>query len=244
LLLWSGVTSDLTADSSEIVEILGVRIPLDEAVMSPKIRDQLRAGRYETAEARRLPALIEPGERLVELGAGIGFLTALAGLQGKAERIVAVEASPAVVPLIERVHRLNGVDSIVRNAVAVIDKASDTLPFHIHEDLWASSLLPIKPRLERGVAQVPVLGLAEILAADAPTLLVVDIEVLRAWVAGSPDLAGLRLPGVRKLLIELKPGRFEPRQIKAIFDAVSAEGFHYDVAVSEGPLVLFRRLEE
>jgi len=213
---------------------------LDSPAISEKIRDQIRAGRYEMAEARRLPALIEPGDRVMELGAGIGFLTALAGLQGKAQAIVALEANPDLISVVEALHRLNRVESTVCNAVAVPRRTSATLPFHLHHDLWASSLSPLKARHLRAVVDVPALSLAELLRGHAPTLLIIDIEVLGGWVT---DLEGLRLNGVMKVLVELKPGRFTPLEIKRIFDAFSREDFHYDPLHSEGGLILFRRIQ-
>jgi FkbM family methyltransferase len=230
-----------TIAGGEFVQVRGVAIPLDPDLMSPKIQEQLRAGRYEGHEAERLPGLIQAGERVMELGAGVGFLTALAGLQRLAACIVAVEANPVLIPLIERVHRLNGVESIVRHGVVTPARGAAALPFHVHVDLWASSLdPPAKARLVKAVVEVPVLALADLLAEHSPTLLIIDVEVLHAW---ATDLDAMRLDGVAKVMIELKPGRFEPRQIRRIFDAFSGQGFWYDPAQSVGPLVLFRRLE-
>jgi FkbM family methyltransferase len=232
----------------ETVDLNGIRIPIDETVLSPTIQLQLRAGRYEGAEARRLPDIVEPGERLIELGAGIGFLTALAGRLGRAECIVAVEANPALIPLIERVHQLNGVSSVVRHGVAAVLPGAASLPFYVHKDLWASSLRPFKAKHLQQVVQAPAIALADLIGEHRATLLIVDIEVLQAWAAerpdGGSDLDELRLDGLRKLLLELKPGRFAPRQIKRIFDVVSAQGFYYDPAGSEATLILFRRLED
>ncbi len=103
----------------EIVELQGVRIAIDPAIMSDKIQRQIRNGKYERGEARNLPEIIEPGERLLELGGGIGFLSALAALQRRAEVIVVIEANPELIPVIRETHRLNGVTAQVLNAAVV-----------------------------------------------------------------------------------------------------------------------------
>lgn len=232
----------------ETVVIAGVKIPIDPVLMSETIRSQLRAGRWEAGEAKVLPQLLEPGERVVDLGACIGFLSALIGLQGKAESIVAFEANPELIPLLERVMALNGVEAVVRNALVGPSKAAATAPFYLHNDLWASSPVRMKDSARRGVVELPVLSLQEVVAAFAPTLVIIDIEVMRGFVAegrasagGGLDLSGLC--GVRKVFTELKPSRFDLREIKAVFDAFSAQGFCYDPARSQGELVLFRRVE-
>ena len=225
----------------EIVEIAGVRIPLDPSVMSAKIQDQLRAGRYEAAEARGLPAMIGLGERVVEAGAGIGFLTALAGRQGRAELIVAVEANPELIPVIERLHRLNGVTSVVRNAVVGLSRTAPALPFHLHNDLWASSLTPLKAKDLRGVVQVPVVLFAELIAEFAPTLLIIDVEVLRGLAAGGEPLDFAPLAGAPRVLVELKPKTLGPQAIAAILEAFASAGFERDADGDAGELALFRR---
>jgi FkbM family methyltransferase len=225
----------------ETVELNGVKIPLDPALMSEKIREQLRAGRYETGEARCLRQLIEPGDAVIELGAGIGYLTALAGVLG-AGVVVAVEANPELIPLIREIHRLNGVESQAFNAAITLKPGTDTLPFHLHHDLWASSVTPLKTERLRATLRVPALPLAEFLSRRAPCLLIIDIEVLRGWL-DSEGLDGFDPGAARKALVELKPGRFSPAEIKLVFDAFSERGFYCDPAISGGGVVLFRRLD-
>ena len=209
--------------------------------MSAKIQDQLRAGRYETAEARALPGLIGPGERLVEAGAGIGFLTALAGRLGRAGLIVAVEANPELIGVIERLHRLNGVASIVRNAVVGLTRTASALPFHLHHDLWASSLAPLKARDLKGVVQVPVVLFEALIAEFAPTLLVIDVEVLRGLVVQDPAPDFAPLAAAPRVLVELKPKTLGPEAMTAIPEAFARAGFERDPGIADGGLALFRR---
>jgi FkbM family methyltransferase len=221
----------------EIIEHLGVKLPIFPGVMSEEMQGILRAGEYERAEAKRLPRLIEPGERLVELGAGIGFLSTLAA-QAQAASIVVFEANPELIPVIEATHRLNGVQSIVRNAVVAPVKLTETTPFYLHRNFWASSLTPVKPKHLRGVVEVPIVTVEAMLREHAPTLLVMDIE------GGEADLLdGAELHGVRKVYMELHPKVMGQAGVKRVFDRLSAQGFVYDIGHSSGGVVLFRRLE-
>ncbi len=232
----------------ETVQIAGVKVPIEPALMSPQILSVLRAGKWEQGEARILPAILEAGERVVDIGAGIGFLAALIGLQGKADSIVAIEANPELTPLIETLLKLNGVEAEVRSVLVTPTKTSPTQPFYLHNDLWASSPIRMKDSARRGVVDLPVMTLDEVAQAYRPTLMIIDIEVMRGFLADGPaaarhSLMAVELFGVKKILTELKPGRFSPAEIKAVFDGLSGCGFGYDPAASHSELVLFRRVE-
>ena len=53
------------------------RFPLDPAVITPAIREAILAGRFEAEEASQIPQIVRPGDRVLEIGAGIGFISTL-----------------------------------------------------------------------------------------------------------------------------------------------------------------------
>ncbi|MFP3367124.1 hypothetical protein R0J93_26120, partial [Pseudoalteromonas sp. SIMBA_148] len=75
-----------------------------------------------------------------ELGGGIGYISTLCHLQKKAKKIVVFEANPTLITIIEKTHSLNGVTAEVINAVVLPRKTSETVPFYVRDDFWASSL--------------------------------------------------------------------------------------------------------
>ena len=231
----------------ETVEIAGVRIPIDPAIMSDKIQQQLRAGRWEDGETAVLPTIVAAGDRVIDLGAGIGFLAAFIGLLRKAELIVAVEANPELMPLIGALAGLNGVEIEALNALVAIETTSPTHPFYLHNDLWASSPIRIKDSSLRGVVELPVTTLEALAAEFSPTLMIIDLEVMRGFLADGAAVARTRLgaanlPGVTRILAELKPTRFTPAEVQAIFDGLSNAGFGYDPGLSRSELVVFSRV--
>ena len=227
----------------------GVKIPLDPEVMSPKIIEIMREGDgYDRGRVKIMPLVLEPGDRVLDLGAGLGFISALVARLGKASLVAAVEADPGVIPLIKAVHRLNGVDCVVRNAAVVATRTADTIPFYVHNDLWASSLMPIPGNSLKRVDQVPVATFAELFGDYAPTLLMLDFEVLRELVPtfespGNDVMDDIDFRPVAKVLLMLKPKVLGLRGIKRAFDALSAQGFAYDPSASQGNNVLMRRLD-
>ena len=109
----------------------------------------------------------------------------------------------------------------------------------MHNDFWGSSLSRIKPHNLKGVADVEVVGLDDLLRTSAPTMLIMDVE------GGEADLLDddLELTGVTKLLMEIHPKVIGLAGVKKIFDVLSRQGLVYDASTSSGRVILFRRLE-
>jgi FkbM family methyltransferase len=227
------------SDTMEIVELFGVRVALDPAAMSPEMCAHIRAGTYETREAQFLPRIIDSGERLLELGGGVGLLSAIASRTGRAAAITLVEANPELAPTIRRTFELNGMAAEVVNAAVVAASTSETLPFYLHEHFWASSLAPVKKRLRRGVVDVPAAVLDELVLRHRPTFLIVDVEGTEVEL-----VEGSQLPGVQKILMELHHKVIGAAGVKRVFDRLSQLGFGYDPIFSQAGVVLFRRVVE
>ncbi len=228
----------------ESVQLHGLSVPIDRRLMSASIVNALTTGRYEIGEARVLPRLIRPGERVAEIGAGIGVLTALIARTGKAERVAAIEASPLLQDYIRELFRLNGVEVELRQALVTPERSEPTATFYLHQDLWASSPARIKHRHQIGALQVPVLSLAEVAETWRPSLLIVDIEPFAAWTfaeAPAHALASADFRPFERVLLELKPKKFPPEALARVMAHFSAQGFVEDTELSREPLVLFRR---
>jgi FkbM family methyltransferase len=224
-LLHPGVTKQFT--------VAGVKLEIDGSLLSPRTLAALRAGNYEDQESGEVPGFVQEGDRILELGGGIGFISSIAARQRKAESIVVFEANPQLVPVIKHTHQLNGVKATVVNAVVVPKQTTPTLPFYLRDDFWASSLAP-KPWGYSRTIDVPTRSLADVLAEHKPTLLIVDIE------GGEIDLFDdVELPGVKKVYLELHQNVLGRAGMKKIFDFFSSRDFHYDVWHSSHSVVLF-----
>jgi FkbM family methyltransferase len=226
-----------TADELEIVEMRGVKAPVDPTVMSPTLVNAIRTGEYERAEAKKLPKMVEPGDRLLELGAGMGYLSSIAAMTAPLEKIVVVEANPALIPIIHKTHALNGVVAEVIHAAVVGEKTSDTVRFIVDEDFWASSIGTRKNQDVRELVDVPTASVADLIREHAPTFLIIDIE------GGETDiLPHLDLSTCRMVLMELHFKEIGPHGIAAVFDCFARQGFYYDHRFSMGGVVVFNRL--
>jgi FkbM family methyltransferase len=214
----------------------GVRIPKDARVVTGRAQRNLRAGACERKESDAVLRMVRPGDRVLELGAGIGYMSALIATQTQAAAITAFEANPALLPFIAEVHRANGVTTATVENALLAAEAGPPRPFHIREDFLASSL---DRDAADGVVEtvaVPVRAVGDVLAEVRPDVLVCDIEGAEAELLPAADWSGLRAA-----VVELHPQWIGQAGVQAVFDAMQRAGLTYFPRASERKVVAFRR---
>ena len=214
----------------------GVRIPKDARVVTGRARRNLRAGTCERKESDAVLRMVRPGDRVLELGAGIGYMSALIATQTQAAAITAFEANPALLPFIAEVHRADGVTTATVETALPAAEAGPPRPFHIREDFLASSL---DRDAAGGVVEtvaVPVRAVGDVLAEVRPDVLVCDIEGAEAELLPAADWSGLRAA-----VVELHPQWIGQAGVQAVFDAMQRAGLTYFPRASERKVVAFRR---
>jgi FkbM family methyltransferase len=228
-------------DSTDFITCRGVRIPADPEVITGKIARKLRTESYETQEVTGLSEFVRSSDRILELGAGIGFISSFLAKTLNVKHITCVEANPALCEFAARVHKANDVDCAdIKNLVACSDDqmsgTSDTVPFFVTDPFWSSSLK--RPSAgdftEIKVARTP---LSEIVAETKSTVIVCDIE------GGESDLfEDTNLQGVRSVFMELHTRVYGGRGIMKVFESMHKNGFFYHQRASRMGAVLFKRL--
>lgn len=223
----------------ETIEHFGIRLRLDEAFMSNKLIESIRAKKYEAAEARGIRRFLQPGDTVLEIGAGIGFVTALVLNNPAVERVVSFEANPLLIPKIQRTLSDNGLGHQrfeLHNAVLGREETG-TVDFHIHRDFWASSLRRTAGTVE--THQVPLVSFDRTLRSVCPDVIVCDIE------GGETALfSDCNLAGVRNIYLELHQRVIGPAGMRDVFQSFHDRGFHYDQNHSSGAVVLFSRIPD
>lgn len=212
----------------------GITLELDHNIMSDTMLKVIRSGRYEFSEAREIPRIVQPGERIIELGSGIGFIAMTALKTGRVVSYTGFEANPKLIPVIERNAALNDLTFDIHNAiVAPSPLTAETAPFYLRQDFWASSMSP-QPWGYTEKVDVPLVAFDEIVNRYRPTMLIVDIE------GGEEALfSGVALTGIKKIYMELHQNVVGRVGMKRIFDFMSSRDFHYDQHHSHGGVVLF-----
>ena len=203
----------------------GIVLPIDRSVLSPLMELTLAAGRYERRERALSARIIRPGDVVLELGAGLGFLSSYLRKFTGARKIVCVEANPNLIPYISRVHALNGIDGVELLNGVVVPRADGTasIPFYCRRDFWASSLDPSAPF--EAVVSVGALRFSDILECHRPDVLVMDIEGGELELLTAPSAGS-----IRAAVIETHPGQYGPDGLRAIEANLERLGFVEDAA--------------
>ncbi|HUF86645.1 MAG TPA: inner membrane CreD family protein [Thermohalobaculum sp.] len=216
----------------------GVTLPFDgasdAALIIPELRSEIRSGSYDAEMIALLDAAVQPGDRVLVIGAGLGVLSTLIARHEGIERIIAVEANTALVAYLGRTHALNGVEQVETVNAVLAEGKKGRVPFFARRDIRTSSLLP-HDRSWQQVMMVPFMDLNLILAEERISLIVSEIPT-----AAAELLARAALDGVERILLNAADdpaGAWEDGGVCAL---MVARGF---VPEASGSAVLFRRAD-
>lgn len=212
----------------------GIAVPIRAEDVSPIIWQSLTDGSYEAKEARQVPDSLYAGDRILELGAGIGVITTLMA-QVRDVRIWSFDANPATVELAKRVADANGVTNVAFAHGLLSAGPPTTHVFYIREDFWMSSLTE---------HQGPYLSTMDLQSTNIDQFLMQnDINVLVMDVEGAERqiLNDAILQGIDRIILELHDHLYGLSGVRDIFDAMHRKGFAYDPRSSSGPCILFRK---
>ncbi|MEM6478960.1 MAG: FkbM family methyltransferase [Pseudomonadota bacterium] len=219
-------------------DLKGIRLSVPRHVSGPKVFEAMRSGRYEQAEARCAERRIAAGDKVLEIGAGVGFVTALCAKAAGAENVTAVDAHPDLLAVVEAnlaQNELEGVRLIHGAVAGEVQGGDKTITFNIGPAFWGSSLVETPANAKRQV-EVPLLDIHALLEETAATVVIMDVEGAEASMFSQPWPAR-----VHTVCIELHPARFTEGDTKRIFDRLSEIGLSYDPHVSNRDVVCLTR---
>ncbi|MEM8980695.1 MAG: FkbM family methyltransferase [Pseudomonadota bacterium] len=216
----------------------GLTVTRDPSTMPDNIWKKIRLLRYEKHELRGAQAVIEPGDRVLELGAGLGLIGAALSHTTKAEKFVALEGNPQLFEGIRKLHAANGITNIELRNVLAMPTPKPPQPFYLRDPFWASSMDADQGPYTQAV-EVETVLMSDLLAEIQPQVITCDIEGAEVSLF-TPDLD---LTGVRAVIMELHERKTSRRAVKSVFDALSAQGFAYHAPYSKGEVITFLRVE-
>lgn len=197
----------------------GISLPARHPLIAPGIQKKIYFGEYEAKESDIVDKRLEAGDIVMEVGAGIGYLSALCAKRIGSERVHAYEANPAMMEVIAATHRKNEVAPRVVNAMMA--RGSGVCTLHVEEEFWASSTVTGSASAKQ--VEVPQIDLNEEFDRVRPSFLIIDIE------GGEIDFFDYaHLDGLRKICIETHPGMISNEAINRMFAGLLAKGFLID----------------
>ncbi|MBE0622760.1 MAG: FkbM family methyltransferase [Burkholderiales bacterium] len=198
----------------------GVRLPMKHPAITPPILKDIFFGVYESKEAELVQKKIAADDVVMEVGAGIGFLSALSAKAVGSERVFAYEANPQLMEVIKQVHALNGVAPTVSNVL--LGEGEGECDFWLAKDYWASSLIQGSEDATR--IRVRQIDLNQEIQRIQPSFMILDIE------GGEYEfLRHARLDPIRKIVIEVHPHVLGYARISEMLSWLFAAGFALDL---------------
>ena len=220
---------------SPFIRSRGLNIPKHPELTTGRTRGALRDGLYERKECDAVMRVAREGDRVLELGGGIGYMSTLLSVRKKVARVVSYEANPTLIPYIRSVHAANGVENVdLRNAL-LAPQAGGPMPFHIRKNFLGSSMDgSVDPESIVETVAIEQHALGDVLTVETPDVLVCDIEGAEAALLPAGDWSGLRAA-----VIELHPQWIGQAGVQAIFDTFQRAGLTYFPKASEAKVVTF-----
>ena len=206
----------------------GVQVPHSPYLNETRIA-RIEAARYEGDEIAGALKVVREGDRVLEMGSGLGVVGAVAALNCKPERVLSFEANPHLLPHIEALYAASGIDDRieVRNRVVMAaPDAPETVTFHVHASFLGSSLIEPEARRSEAV-EVATVPYEEVRRELTPTVILCDIE------GGELDfLRHANLDGVRAVVMEFHPGAYAREGMRECKTILERAGFKRDDDVS------------
>lgn len=185
--------------AAEILHPAGVRVPFDESAFAefliPEVRGDISSGSYSSNVIRHVPDAVHPGDRALVIGAGLGVVSTLIAKTARADRVLAVEADPRLIPCLKRVHARNGAGWVETVLGVPSTRGTGLTRFYPNRDFRNSSVLPNSSA--NLPVLVPCLDLNLILADEQINLIVCNLP-------GAPMLlfANAELDRVERIMID------------------------------------------
>lgn len=213
----------------------GLSVPVSDHLPLPIVQ-QIHDDAYEKPELLAAEGLIREGDRVLEMGTGLGIVSAIISRMKDGIEVRSFEANPSLIQFISQLHDMNDVSNVgVTNAMLEPSPTQDTRRFHIHKYFSEGSIF--ETEMSEDVIEVPVMDLNTVIADFKPNLMICDIEGAEEIVIPNAALSNLRA-----LVLEVHPATMSRKGMKDIFDACVRAGLYPVVELSTEQVIAFERV--
>jgi FkbM family methyltransferase len=210
-----------------IAMVEGVILDASDAVLDLATRHSIYNEDYESLESEIIKRTLNAEDRVLEFGAGIGFISTLCALRlGRSDVVTAFEANPKLECVCRRTFTLNGVKPEL--VMAAVSAVAGKIKFNAFETYLSSSNKDRSNKtLKNDTIFVPAVAVEDAIKRYRPTYIISDVEGAEVDIFSAGTLRG-----VRKLCLELHPHVVGHEPINKMMDHLRSIGFqlHYDLA--------------
>jgi FkbM family methyltransferase len=209
-----------------LATVEGVILDASNGVLDPATRRSIYSENYESLESEIINRTLEPEDRVLEFGAGIGFISTLCALRlGRSDVVTTFEANPKLERVCRRTFALNGVKP--KLVMAAVSGVAGQIKFNALETYLSSSNKNRSNKtLKNDTIFVPAVTVQDAIKQYRPTYIISDVEGTEVDIFSTGTLHG-----VRKLCLELHPHVVGHEPINKMIDHLRSIGFqvHYDL---------------
>lgn len=176
-------------------------------------------GQYESGEITIVKNTLTSEDRVLELGTGLGFISAYCSKRIGDNKVFTFEANPGMAALIKQLYLRNNVLPAV--TYAILGRERGLNKFYVSDNgFFSSSQIPLKNAKE---IKVEVLPLNEVIQTIKPTYFIMDIE------GGEYEIFSfIDFQTIRKIQFELHPDLLDNEKVKEIFSILVKNDFKRD----------------
>lgn len=215
-----------------------LRVP-SKALTKP-LRVALETGRYEWNERDAIERHVKPGDKVLDIGAGAGYISIIAGRAAGPENVISVEGNPVMMEALRNNLDENGAQAtqVLHGAVVADNFDEDTVLFAARDAFWSSSIANEKTNPDK-IVEVPALKLSALLDEHQPTIVSMDVE------GGELELCQQPWPAcVRMVVMEIHTSQYPPSAVKAIFDGMSKNNMTLMPWGTRGEVIVLQRCDK
>ena len=185
-----------------------------------------------------LHKLLRKGDRVLDLGAGLGVTSTVAAKFPGVVSVTSFEANPNSIDYIRGVHELNNVTVDLRHGMLVPEGAGKPRLFPVHEHIIASSEFRTGEKATTKV-EIPTHSIQDLIADLKPTFLCCDIEGSEFGLLKGQDLSSIRV-----IVIEMHPGIIGADKVRALRKQFEKAGIMKNVKLSKHDVHVYERGEQ
>lgn len=212
------------------VQLHGINLNLEHESIPKSLRAFFYYGGYEKQEIQILTKNLSPADIVMEIGAGIGFLSSYCAKKIGSQRVHAYEANPKMIPKIQETYKLNEVSPCLHNVL--LSENEKEVDFFLEPGFWSSSTIERSAQSEKVLVQSK--NINKELDNIKPTFLIIDIE------GGEKDLIPLiDFSSIRKIIIEMHPHVIGNDEVSGVIELVLSKGFNLRLDESIGEVLFF-----
>ncbi len=226
----------LAFSNAPFFNLNGVKLKIDRKIISINIYKSFLVGSYERGEHSILKRVLQPGDKLLEIGTGMGYNSICSAQILGEDNVRSFEANPNLIPIIKENYALNNFSIKIENLFLVNDTSlGASVNFYLSEDFWASNTFPDDTK---EVVKVPTANFAEKIEEFKPNILLCDIE------GGEIHLLSKTLPNcIKKIILDTHP--FYPEvgddANSKLFSHLLSQGFIFKSTYTHGFVYYFER---